>query len=78
MTDKTGGPAFPTENAYLVSTQQGITARDYFAANAMQTMYEKHWDMFMAETYEHPDEVVEGAAKNAYQYADAMLKAREQ
>ena len=54
----------------------GMTLRDYFAAKAMQAVYPKNWDMFMDETYEHPDEVVAGTAKDAYELADAMLKAR--
>jgi hypothetical protein len=57
--------------------QDGMTLRDYFAAKALQAVYPKNWDMFMNETYEHPEEVLIGAAKNAYELADAMLKARE-
>ena len=61
MVTNTGGPAFPTGNAY-----QGMTLRDYFAAKALVAL----------ATYEeyHP----ERAAKYAYEYADAMLAAREQ
>lgn len=54
-----------------------ISLRDYFAANVMQVVYEKHWDMFMTDTYGHPDEVKVGAAKEAYELADAMLEARK-
>ncbi len=35
MTDKTGGPAFPTDTA---TVQYGMTLRDYFAAKAMQAL----------------------------------------
>jgi hypothetical protein len=63
--------AFPDEGNF------GISIRDYFAVRAMQVVYEKNWDMFMNETYDTPQEVVEGAAKDAYELADAMLKARE-
>jgi hypothetical protein len=72
-------PAFPNEgfNGWG-EPEKGMTLRDYFAAKAMQAVYPKNWDMFMNETYEHPEEVLRGAAKNAYELADAMLKAREE
>ncbi len=54
-----------------------MTMRDYFAAKAMQGMYAKHWDMFMDDTYEAPEEAISGAANEAYALADAMLRARE-
>jgi hypothetical protein len=62
-------PAFPTENAYMVSTQQGMTLRDYFASKAMQ-------GLLTAEIVgEYSNEHV---ADIAYRIADAMLKAREE
>jgi hypothetical protein len=73
----TGGPAFPAAHFDLADHEHGMSLRDYFAAMAMQVVYEKNWDMFMDETYEHPDEVVQGTAKDAYGLADAMLKARQ-
>ena len=71
------------ESAFPISGSQyrhtaGMTLRDYFAAKAMQAVYAKNWAMFMDETYEHPDEVVEGTAKDAYELADAMMKERNQ
>jgi hypothetical protein len=68
--------AFPISGSQYQHTE-GMTLRDYFAAKAMQAVYAKHWDMFMDETYDHPDEVVNGTASDAYEIADAMLKARE-
>ena len=53
-----------------------MTLRDHFAGLAMQAVYEKHWDMFMEETYETSEEVVNGATNDAYALADAMLKER--
>ena len=63
-------PAFPTE----INTEHfshpstiyntGMTLRDYFAAKAMQAFIEK---------YSHESDV----SRNAYKFADAMLKARE-
>jgi hypothetical protein len=66
--------AFP--NPHL-RDDSGMTLRDYFAAKALQVAYDKNWDMFMNHTFESPEEAVEGAAKDAYELADAMLKARE-
>ena len=70
MTTNTGGPAFPRnilDHGHGVTTthESGMTLRDYFAAKALVAL----------ATYEeyHP----ERAAKYAYEYADAMLKARE-
>lgn len=64
-----GGPAFPTMHdarySPLWGTDVGMTMRDYFAAKAMQAIVheaEKFWA---------------GAAPLAYEYADAMLKARQ-
>jgi len=64
----TGGPAFPTKNYKAVVPEatgyaEGMTLRDYFAAKAMQGHC--------------PSIPPEHAAKRAYEYADAMLKARD-
>jgi hypothetical protein len=75
-----GGPAFPTAATATThgfyqdgqpcmthyGSRSGITVRDYFAAKALQGSLAclgsgGDWDDF---------------AKDAYQYADAMLKAR--
>jgi len=71
----TGGPAFPTpryERGDMYSL--GMTLRDYFAAKALQGLLADpepfdlcEGDKTIADTY----------AKEAYVYADAMLKARE-
>ena len=76
-----GGPAFPISPTSVTmepnpngvgmlathhGMQSGVTIRDYFAAAALQGLLcnggGPSWD---------------GDAKNAYQAADAMLKARE-
>jgi len=64
-------PAFPNSGATIPSSLdyqdfQGMTLRDYFAAKAMQGIVNNS-DAFWA-----------GAAPLAYQYADAMMKARTQ
>ena len=72
MTDKTGGPAFPTsdwdkdDKAYKM---HGMTLRDYFAAKAMS---------WVAEDMPAQANFFERVADQSYKLADAMLKAREQ
>ena len=63
--NKYGGPAFPAHNHFY-----GMTLRDYFAAKAMQGLIERGFTEFgnKASAY----------ANLAYDYADAMLRAREQ
>lgn len=64
---KGGGPAFPLQSIGpdFAPGYSGMTLRDYFAANAMQSL---------AMHEEYPPL---RAALTAYEYADAMLKARE-
>jgi hypothetical protein len=62
----TGGPAFPTER----NLTQGMTLRDYFAAKAMQTFLQTINGVVGCNRYEYR------IAENAYEIADAMLKAR--
>ena len=72
MTKETGGPAFPVFHqneitGYIPPETAGMTMRDYFAAKAMQGMVSD------SETDLH----IEDIARISYQYADAMLKARD-
>jgi hypothetical protein len=64
----TGGPAFPQQDD--ASGSEGMTLRDYFAAKAMQAMLSSP----------HCPRGIKGytLAEQAYQAADAMLKARGQ
>jgi hypothetical protein len=75
----TGGPAFPMQ-AYTdpwwgerIYAEDGMTLRDYFAAKAMP--------MIAAEVYSWKERIdkpiAEITAKMAYEFADAMMKARE-
>jgi hypothetical protein len=58
--------AFPSPH-WKQNEYEGMDLRDYFAAKAMQ--------LFLGEgSFNHP----EAAAQTAYEYADAMMKAREQ
>ena len=70
MTKNTGGPAFAVAELANIKWE-GMTLRDYFAAKAMQGIIssEQHGD----EEFVTP----EMYARDAYKYADAMLKARE-
>jgi hypothetical protein len=64
MSDKnTGGPAFPYGTAYA-----GMTLRDYFAAKAMQGICASGPTADWSNTR---------IAVEAYEMADAMLKARD-
>ena len=68
----TGGPAFPTGTGWnhagdwVGGGDEGMTLRDYFAAKAMQGFISRggHYDC-------------DFDAIRAYNFADAMLKARE-
>lgn len=71
-----GGPAFPCPND-AKADEMGATLRDYFAAQAMNGM--------LSYSYLNPscgnfieNCSISNAAVIAYQYADAMLKARQQ
>ena len=59
----TNPPAFPNAHYHNVS---GMTLRDYFAARAMQAIISSH-----------DNTTLDFVSGKAYQYADAMLKARE-
>jgi hypothetical protein len=59
----TGGPAFPYGTAYA-----GMTLRDYFAAKAMA-------QLMLSSPVVRDD--ARTTASWAYEYADAMLQARE-
>ena len=67
MNAKTGGPAFPQQDAVASDGSRwfdGMTLRDYFAAKAMQSyvVHDKAYDF---------DDISE----MSYRIADAMLKA---
>jgi hypothetical protein len=72
-----GGPAFPRVEPFNgVSgpiSYYGITLRDYFAAKAMQALIAKGMD----NTQNRNKAGVPVIAGFAYEYADAMMKARQ-
>jgi hypothetical protein len=61
-------PAFPVCDAARIHELQGMTLRDYFAAKAMQGLLFGNYDFADRNRI----------AEKAYDFADAMLKAREQ
>ena len=69
-TTDNGGPAFPTKSYNIerdvMTREEGMYLRDYFAAEAMQGM--------MHDVTQPRADVI---ASWAYEMADAMLKARE-
>lgn len=79
----TGGPAFPTTvrthysedtgSTWSEHIDPGMTLRDYFAAKAMQALIQRDGD-----DTAYGNDMVQGRPVLAYEYADAMLKAREQ
>lgn len=67
--NNTDVPAFPCVNHHGHKLT-GMTLRDYFAAKAMQAIIARADSRFTT--------TLEFVGGKAYQYADAMLKARKQ
>lgn len=73
MNENDGGQAFPragSGNNYS-GPSDGMTLRDYFAAKALQMIV-------LNDVSNRPENFREHYSKGAYEWADAMLKAREQ
>lgn len=79
-----GGPAFPQPNHFSLdhatgaatsheSSASGVTVRDFFAAKALAGSLFAGHDMEMRGHEGWRDEI----AREAFRYADAMLRARE-
>ena len=78
MTDtNTGGPAFPNEgfNGWG-KPQEGMTLRDYFAGKAMQAVLTS--PILMAAVGSKGGSATQHIAKQSYEMADAMIKARSE
>lgn len=81
MTTKdNGGPAFPCDaiangrGGFVCS--DGMTLRDYFAAKAMQIMWDAYDKGYCGlNNQDAPN--IEIISQSAYQMADAMLEARK-
>jgi hypothetical protein len=82
MNKEKGGPAFPMPThkkkygpgiaPLVIDAEYGMTLRDYFAAKAMQAMIPLTTEALAAKLF--TSETVCGAC---YEWADAMLKARD-
>ena len=62
-------PAFPVQSVYIEDQEtnsRGMSLRDYMAAKAMQAIISSH-----------DNTTLDFVSGKAYQYADAMLAARE-
>jgi hypothetical protein len=70
MSADNGGSAFPTRNPEAYS-EQGMTLRDYFAAQVAVGAMSAYWNGDRVN-----DPSFNDVAKQAYGIADAMLKAR--
>ena len=65
-------PAFPRPYSPSTVAQEGMTLRDYFAAQAIKAFIDKdEWQSTVSD-------VAEKVAFNAYAVADAMLKERKE
>lgn len=83
----TGGPAFPGHSSVAGGANsgmygggfvasQGMTLRDYFAAKAMQGLLSNQL-MGDASIHKSATEWLGDISVSAYEFADAMLRARE-
>ncbi len=69
-----GGPAFPSQFYDGPDDERGMRLRDYFAAAALQGLLANR--TFQLWQYDGAEMSADLAARNAYELADAMLKAR--
>lgn len=63
MSEQDGGAVFPCGDFTQLASDRGMTLRDYFAAKALSNLADN-------------GQSAEFTAQRAYEYADAMLKAR--
>ena len=75
-TKEDGGPAFAQAFAMSPKLDQGMSLRDYFAAKAMPAIYADY--VSSANQHGYCEDWRIGVAIDAYEMADAMLKARGQ
>lgn len=72
MTTDTSGPAFPCHPGVENSIYDGMTLRDYFAAQVAVGAMSAYWNGDRMQ-----DPTFGDIAQQAYGIADAMLKARK-
>lgn len=76
MSKKDGGPAFPIPGLHHDEDFNGITLRDYFAAQVIQPFMVWALDQPHFEDYDTAAKTAAGYAKSAYLIADAMIAER--
>lgn len=76
MDKNNGGCAFPGFNYVSSNVHDGMTLRDYFAAQAMQALLNGR--LIQRTVVVGVNCVERQIAEDAYKMADAMLKAREE
>ena len=77
MTKEDGGPAFPCDRIFGEETtisSTGMTLRDYFAAKAMQELARSFYANDDSDNFKV---ALRAMCNESYQWADAMIKARE-
>ena len=75
MSKDTSGPAFPVQDAASYQCH-GLTMRDYFAAKALHAVYEQAiQEANESGLFQEPDWRL-AIALDAFDMADAMLRAR--
>ena len=77
MTTLNNQSAFPINGSPTDKQFNGMTLRDYFAAKAMQIMWDAY-DKGYCGLNDKDEPNVKTISEGAYQLADAMLKARQQ
>ena len=79
MSNNTGGAAFPYAAVHGCNGEYGMTLRDYFAAKAMQACIPHRRNQFKTDNEDLDDweEYFCFISDEAYEIADAMLRARE-
>jgi hypothetical protein len=80
---KDGGAAFPNGFSAVANERSGMTMRDYFAAKALEGLIAAFSDnpmreMVISKASKEGIHPKDGVARAAYEYADAMLRARSQ
>ena len=75
---ETGGPAFPANHFDMAESEHGMTLRDYFAAKAMQAMLSAYPCQAIGDIEGGIQADWHDLASDAYEMANAMMKAREQ
>ncbi|HFH3169818.1 hypothetical protein [Pseudomonas aeruginosa] len=76
MNNDYGGPAFPSPH-FEDDELQGMTLRDYFAAQIVCGLQQVLWSEPRLSKFHSGSDVISHMAAVAYETADAMLKARK-